>query len=268
MVVVLSGPQVGERLELVDRAVVIGRSPEADLVLSDPDAWWRHCTLEPKDGAWVVRDLGGPRTTEVNGMRVAGELELAADDQILVGGTMLRLELHGPVELEFDRVVSERLTRDDLTGLSSRRRFDADAAALIEAARRDRTAVGVALFDIDGLKAINDRHGHLVGARVIAATGTILGGVVGSRGVACRYGGDEFALVCAGGAEALLPLAEEVVAAVRELRVPHEGELLGVEISGGVALYPDDGADLIALLRRADAALRRAKRAGGGRVSR
>jgi hypothetical protein len=184
VLVVFTGPQVGERVRL-SAPVEIGREPKAALRLRDPRVGLRHLGVEPtsRDDRWKITDLGGgptllsgrvlpPRTSEL----------VAAQEEIRVGDTLLRIELHGEVELEFDRIVVERLHKDDLTGLCSRRKFEDELAAALEL--DEATPVALALLDIDGLKRVNDAHGHLASAAVIAHVGRTIARALGSRGLA------------------------------------------------------------------------------------
>jgi diguanylate cyclase (GGDEF)-like protein len=267
VLMVLTGPQVGQRI-LLEQAATVGRDPEADLMLFDESVDWHHARLEPGAEGWTVVDLTGERRTEVNGMRVSRML-LSPDDQLLVGATVLRFEVHDPVEQAYDEAVLERLYTDELTGLLARRKFDIELRSAVSAAARRDEPLALVILDIDGLKPINDRHGHLVGAGVIADVGRLVGEVVGERGPCCRLGGDEFGVALpATGREAAAALADAVRARVAGRSFEHEGEPLRVRLSGGVAQYPTDGATPLELLRRADEALYRAKRGGGDRIAR
>ena len=180
-------------------------------MLTDSSVDWRHCRVEPRDEGWMVVDLTGERRTEVNGMRVA-ELLLSPDDQIIVGGEVIRFEVHDFVEQAYDEAVLERLNTDELTGLLGPPQVRLELTSALMAAIQRREPLVVAVLDIDRLKPINDRHGHLVGARVIAEVGGIVGRVVGERGPACRLGGDEFGVVLPGHDGAM---GEQVAGAVR-----------------------------------------------------
>lgn len=267
VLLVLTGPQVGQRI-LLEQPAIIGRDPEADLMLFDASVDWHHARVEPAEGGWRVVDLTGERRTEVNGMRVASLL-LSPEDQLILGGTVVRFEVHDPVEQAYDEAVLERLNKDELTGLLARRKFDIELESAISAAARTDEPLSLIVLDVDRLKPINDLHGHLVGASVIAKVGALVGEVVGARGPACRLGGDEFGVaLSATGRPGALALAEAVRRRVADARIEHEGERLEVRVSGGVATYPSDGATPLELLRRADEALYRAKRDGGDRIER
>lgn len=265
VLVVLTGPQVGQRIRLEEPAL-IGRDPESDLMLLDEEVEWHHARVEPRDEGWVVVDLTGTRRTEVNGMRVK-QLLLTPDDQLILGQTVVRFEVHDPIEQAYDRAVLERLNKDELTGLLARRRFDVELASALAAAERNREPVALVVLDVDGLKPINDRLGHLIGARVIAEVGGVIGRALVERGLACRLGGDEFGILLPGRElDAGIAVADELRRAVAAHRVEHEGERLAVRVSGGVSVFPRDGDSPLALLRVADERLYRAKRSGGDRI--
>ena len=106
----------------------------------------------------------------------------------------------------------------------------------------------VLLLDLDGLKKINDRLGHLVGSRAIQRVGYVLRNYCRASDTSARYGGDEFALVLpeAGEDEAL-----QAAARICE-RVNNDGEKPVISVSVGVAVYPRDGTTIERLLSVAD----------------
>jgi two-component system cell cycle response regulator len=263
VLVVLTGPQVGERVRL-SSSVEIGRDPRAGLRLRDPRVGLRHLAVEPtsRPDRWRITDLGegptllsgravSPRTSEV----------VATQDEIRVGDTLLRIELHGEVELEFDRVVVERLYKDDLTGLCSRRKFEDELATALEL--HESAPVVLALLDIDGVKRVNDAHGHLAGAAVIAHVGRTIARALGSRGLAARLGGDELAVLYSLPLAEAVAITEHLLDAVRFAPCVHESHRHAVTISAGVA---DRRGDPGLLMRAADGALLEAKRRGGDRL--
>jgi diguanylate cyclase (GGDEF)-like protein len=95
-------------------------------------------------------------------------------------------------------------TTDDLTGLHNLRSFEAHLASIVRAARLTATPVSLLVLDVDRLKSLNDRHGHLAGAEAVREVGRIIAETVPPDAIACRYGGDEFviALPRCGDAEA------------------------------------------------------------------
>ena len=91
---------------------------------------------------------------------------------------------------------------DDLTGLHNLRSFEARLTAMIRAARLTGGSLWMLVLDLDRLKSLNDTYGHLTGAEAVRHVGHILGSRLPADAVACRYGGDEFAVSLAGRTEA------------------------------------------------------------------
>jgi diguanylate cyclase (GGDEF)-like protein len=171
-----------------------------------------------------------------------------------------------------DAVESELVDRlmfqDDLTGLVVKRRFNNDLAHRIQTAGAQGVSLSVFMMDMDGLKKVNDTHGHPTGAFVISETGKIIGDLFNAVGQACRFGGDEFIayLLNASKAEAL-KLGESIRQAIQGHVFVKENVELRVTISIGVAAFPENGRSLEALVQAADKALYRAKGKGRNAVS-
>ena len=154
----------------------------------------------------------------------------------------------------FDQVRSLAIS-DPLTGLANYRRLIAVIESELDRSRRTRRPFSVVLLDMDGLKTINDRYGHLVGSRALVRLGKILRNHSRAIDTPARYGGDEFALVLP---EAPKEIASRVAARVRE-RLATETEEPPLSVSAGIAAYPEDGDSAEKLLGAADRALYRMK---------
>ncbi len=161
---------------------------------------------------------------------------------------------------------------DELTGLANRRAFERAIKREIERARRTGAHVGVGLMDVDFFKSLNDRFGHPAGDRILAQVAHRLAQAFRETDLVCRWGGEEFAVLLLGLADGS---AAEALAVLERARhaVGSRPLALGpglpspmVAVSGGVAVFPADGADGEELVRKADAALYEAKRTGRDRV--
>lgn len=164
---------------------------------------------------------------------------------------------------------SHNANSDALTSLPNRRAMDVRLRTTIEVARRTRQPLAIAICDIDNFKGFNDLHGHHIGDEVLKFVASTLARHSGDRHFAARYGGEEFVLLF----EGLDPAAAATEAdrirseiAARELKVTATGRSLGkITLSAGVAgLEKRDSPN--SLLKRADAALYRAKNMGRNRV--
>jgi diguanylate cyclase (GGDEF)-like protein len=119
-----------------------------------------------------------------------------------------------------------------------------------EIKRSDRTRRPFAflLMDMDGLKQINDQHGHLAGDRALCRLAQVLQSQCRELDTAARYGGDEFALVIPeAGADAALRVATRIHA-----RLAGDGEFPRISVSIGMAVFPQDGKSIDTLLLAAD----------------
>ncbi len=160
-------------------------------------------------------------------------------------------------------------TTDRMTALANFRRFEEEADAIIDEAHRSGAQVSLVMADIDRFKLFNDTHGHLAGDEVLKAVAGALQDVAEQHEgwLACRYGGEEFALVVPGaGLDEAAMAAEKFRVATSQLRVPFEENDLTVTISAGVAELGDAIVDRISLFQAADRALYAAKEAGRNRV--
>ena len=158
-----------------------------------------------------------------------------------------------------------RLSQTDaLTGAHNRRSLFARLDQEVERSRRFEHAVAVALVDVDRFRQYNDAAGHAAGDAVLRTVAGLLGGAVGRVDLVARYGGEEFAVVLARADRATAgAAAERLRATVEAAAIPHPASEAGrVTISVGVAVFPEDGQDVAALVDAADAALFAAKRAG------
>lgn len=156
---------------------------------------------------------------------------------------------------------------DALTGLANRALFFDLLRQTFANAKRDHSRFALLGVDLDDFKPVNDRHGHLVGDRVLSEVARRLRDAVRESDIVARVGGDEFMLLLRGVEDeaGAVAVAEKVRLALRE-PCPLDTLSARVTASIGVALFPDHGVDETTLLNHADIAMYWAKQHGQDRV--
>jgi diguanylate cyclase (GGDEF)-like protein len=209
--------------------------------------------------AEAARDPSGRRAALDYGEQLA---RLRWHDRLtLLGSARTRLRAER-MRADRDALVRDALI-DELTGLANRRGY-----ARYLATRRElgtKRPLAMLTVDLDAFKLVNDEHGHACGDAVLRSIGRVLAGHVRATDLAVRLGGDEFLVVLEGATEAVAQdRAARIAASIREERWVEVDPGLRVTASVGVAA--DAGEDPEALAEAADAALYRAKAAGGDRA--
>ena len=165
------------------------------------------------------------------------------------------------------REARDAATRDPLTGAGNRGHLERTLQREMSLVRRHGGALSLLMIDLDHFKRINDRFGHSIGDRSLAAVADCAAGCVRDSDALFRYGGEEFCvLLPRTGTHGAWRLAERLREAIGTLHIPVGGETIRLSASLGVAsLAP--GEDAAELLRKADVALYRSKRSGRNTVS-
>lgn len=158
--------------------------------------------------------------------------------------------------------------RDGLTGLYNRRYLEEALQRELSRATRSAKPFSLIMIDIDHFKRFNDKFGHDAGDFVLSTFARAIAGGIRSSDVACRYGGEELAIILPeAGAEGAAGRAEALRAAIRATVLSHRGQSLpGATASFGVASYPAHAANIEDLMKAADKALYLAKESGRDRV--
>jgi diguanylate cyclase (GGDEF)-like protein len=156
---------------------------------------------------------------------------------------------------------------DGLTGLWNRRHFDLRVESELSRAVRFSESFAVLMVDVDRFKPVNDTHGHQAGDTVLVELARRFTEAIREVDEVARYGGEEFVFLLPNtGLAGALRLAEKVRAVVADQPFRLDTACLDLTISAGVAAYPVHGSAGKDLVAAADAALYRAKAAGGNRV--
>jgi diguanylate cyclase (GGDEF)-like protein len=191
----------------------------------------------------AVRDCGAAGAAPIGGARELAELAAGVDG---IAATVAEL--------------TSQAATDPLTGVANRRAFDSALGVELARAKRHDGSLALVVFDFDGFKEVNDRHGHSAGDDLLRAVAAKLQGRLRVTDVLARVGGDEFALILP---DMRPERAREVVERARAAVTLAVGD---EELTwcAGVACYPAHAEDPKALYECADGALYAAKRSGVG----
>jgi diguanylate cyclase (GGDEF)-like protein/PAS domain S-box-containing protein len=163
--------------------------------------------------------------------------------------------------MELEARLAHQALHDPLTGVPNRTLFFDRLTQAMQQARRDRRQVALVMLDLDRFKSVNDIYGHQAGDQLLRRIAAKLSAGLRRTDTVARIGGDEFAMVLpnVGGRQAATVLLVKMLHAVPR-RIVVARKYIDVGVSAGLALYPDDGADVDTLMRAADVDLYRAKR--------
>ncbi|MFH2009566.1 MAG: GGDEF domain-containing protein [bacterium] len=266
--IALSGPNTGEMYEL-EGLTIIGRTSEATIALTDDGVSRIHCRLEKReDGSVVLRDAGSTNGTYVNGDRVE-ERVLADGDKIQIAPTVFyKFTHHDELEQAFREAMYDAALRDPLTGVFNKRYFKERLVTEWAYSVRHDAPLSLVMMDLDHFKRVNDTHGHPAGDAVLKRFAEVVADSIRTEDVLCRYGGEEFTVICR---EFPVPSAEimgeRIRKTVEETTFEYAGEIIPVTVSAGLSGVPHPSIESTdALVEAADAALYTAKRGGRNRV--
>jgi len=264
---VLTGTEAGRMVVVGPEGLLIGREAREGLLVEEIGVSRRHARIAAgPDGGFYVEDLGSTNGTFVRDRRVSFA-PLSPGDSIRLGQRLrLRFALTDEAEEALQRTLYESSVRDSLTHVFTRRYFTERLAEELSSFQEAQADSALLVVDLDGLKDLNDRYGHLAGDRALCAVAARIGAMMPPENVLARYGGDEFVVLAPGiGATQATLLARRLREAVAQLRFSAGGNDVPVTVSIGIAALSElsDGlstaTDLFAL---ADDRLYAAKRSG------
>ncbi len=265
--VVLTGPNTGATIELL-KLTVIGRSNAATLTMDHDGVSRIHCKLMMLSGGVELSDAGSTNGTFVNGEQVEKVMLKDGDKIQIAPEVYFKFTLHDELEQTFREQMYDAALRDPLTQVYNKRYFGERLETEWSYAQRHETPLSMVMMDLDHFKRVNDEFGHPAGDYVLRSFAELVSETVRTEDVVCRYGGEEFAVICR---EFPMPSAQIMSDRIRRNVAQHqfvwEERRIPVTLSAGVAGIPFAALfDREALVAAADEALYAAKTGGRNRV--
>jgi diguanylate cyclase (GGDEF)-like protein len=262
---VFDGETKGTMYKLLKGNTLIGRDPECDIIISFPNVSRKHLKILVDEKLNVsAEDLGSLNGTEINGVRLKGDIPLENGDIIKVGSVTLKYLLEGEPEYHFYEINKELNYKDDLTGFFNRRYFNLMINAEMGKAKVSSNGLALIIFDVDNFKEVNDTCGHIAGDYVLKEmAGIITKDCIRNNDLFFRFGGDEFAVILPNyNTQNAYKIAEGYRFLVETHTFAFNAGRIPVTISLGIAVYEKGLSSATDLLRRADEALYNSKREG------
>jgi diguanylate cyclase (GGDEF)-like protein/PAS domain S-box-containing protein len=226
-----------------------------------------HVDWQLKNGTRIPMDVTICRLRLSNEMQV---IQIIARD-VSVETELRRSTDNYLAELKVVNAKLEMLSiKDELTSLSNFRHFHNLLQGQETVAANGNEIYSILFFDLDNFKIYNDLNGHLAGDMLLKTLGEIIRQNCRNSDFPCRYGGEEFAVLCVGTPkDVATKVATRIKNSVENYNFPHrETQPLGfVSVSIGVASFPEDGKDANQVLNAADSAAYESKRNGRNRVT-
>jgi diguanylate cyclase (GGDEF)-like protein len=263
--VIISGVAAGQRIDLQQDEIVIGRGEECAVRIADDSVSRRHAVITRVLDRWIVIDLESTNGTFLDDARV-DRAELKGGELLRVGKVALKY-IRDSLELDYIQHVLDVANTDALTGLYNRAHFDALLASELTRASAANHPGSLILFDVDHFKSVNDDFGHRAGDLVLGHLAALAKAQLDPGELLFRTGGEEFAVLLPGASLARgCQRAELLRQAVQQAVFHVGGTAIRVTVSLGVADFRA-GEERARLYQRADERLYAAKRQGRNRVS-
>jgi len=264
--VMIYGEYLGRRFIINEEPIMVGRSPECDIQLTDDCVSRMHCrVVSGKDGV-IISDLDSTNGTYVNGTAVSARI-LQDADRVKIGRSIFKYLSSDNIEGAYHEEIYRLKTTDGLTGAYNKRYFDEELERELHRFQRYERPLSLLIMDIDHFKRINDDYGHLAGDRVLSQLGLLMSSNIRREDTFCRYGGEEFTVLMPemdlAGAVAM---ADRLRQLVEEAHFSFEGLDLPVTVSIGVAEADNTMTEADSFIRIADKRLYKAKDDGRNRV--
>jgi len=191
------------------------------------------------------------------------QASLTETNSLLAGAIAKKIGL-AIANIELKSSLRQQAIKDALTNLYNRRYLFETLEQLVARSKRHNSEIGIIMVDIDHFKKLNDNYGHDAGDKVLQQLSYFFQSITRSCDIVCRYGGEEFCVVCPETSkEETFLIANKLCIGIDKLTITaNETTQITATISAGVAVYPTDNGSIEDIISLADKALYQAKHAG------
>lgn len=268
---ILDGSDAGNLIALGSRPLILGRSPDCDVVLRDEGVSRHHAKVKLENNNRLsIIDLKSSNGTYVRGEKIE-QAVLEVGDKVLFGRhTLVRFILEDALDRVYQQDGTQRTTRDSLTGIFSYQYMEERIASELSYAKRHLTPLTVVMFRVDKLPSITRELGPETRDQLFVLLSQAVADVIRTEDIFGRSRNDGFAIIANGVGEkggAILGDKVRTQLANRPVTASSRNEEFQVTVSvGGVTVEPATDVDHIKVLAMAEHNLRQAQRRGLSQV--
>lgn len=264
----ISGRETGQTYHLQGTVIKIGRDASNTIALEDPHVSRNHAEIHINgEKQIVIKDLGSTNGIFVNGTKV-NEANLNDGDKILIGTRLyFKFSYQDAVEQNYQQSIFKAANIDNLTQLYNKKYFIDALSKEFSYSKRNLQPLSLLMVDIDYFKKINDTYGHPAGDLVLKVIGAIILKNTRLENIACRFGGEEFAIILRTvKAETAFTISERLRKMIEAETINYRSQLIRCTLSIGIASMDNESYDTIEdFIRAADENLYSAKELGRNR---
>lgn len=263
-----SGTNMGKRYVLSKDTMVVGRSPETDIVINEQSVSRQHAKCVSAGEIIEVEDLGSSNGTFINDERINSKKKINDGDMIRFGTVLLKFFSHNNLE----NLVQDNIYRmafiDAGTDTFNKKHLKETLDQEFQYAKSSARDLSIIYFDLDFFKKVNDTYGHSAGDYVLKNTAVAVKQVLRKDDVFCRFGGEEFVVLLPNtNAKSAYELAERIRKSIENYPFSYEGAAIKQTVSLGVSQLNSTILDPEQLLADADRKLYNSKQSGRNQVT-
>ncbi len=263
-----SGANLGKRYILDLPEVVIGRAPNAPIVINDTSVSRQHAKCIQGVEKVELEDMGSSNGTFINDQKLTARTTLHDGDIIRLGTILLKFFAHDNVENIFHDKIYRMATIDAGTQIFNKKYLMESMDTEFKFSRTYDRALSIIIFDLDFFKKMNDQNGHNAGDFILRECAALAKSAVRKDDILGRFGGEEFCVILPNtDARTAFELAERIRAKIEGYVFNFEGKPLRQTISAGVSQLVSSIPTPQALIEDADRKLYKSKHDGRNRVT-
>lgn len=263
-----NGTNLGKRFQINKPNIIIGRSPDADIVINEQSVSRQHSKCSNEGEKIFIQDMGSSNGTYVNNDKAESKTLLKDGDIIRLGTVLLKYFSENNIDNLINDKIYRMATIDAGTGIFNKKHLIESIESEFLFSRSSGKELSIIYFDLDFFKKVNDTYGHNAGDFILREVATIVSKLLRKDDIFCRFGGEEFVILLPNsGARVAYDLAEHIRKTLESHTFSFENHQLKQTVSLGVSQLHSSMTKAGSLLDDADKKLYHSKKNGRNQVT-